>query len=222
MCNPTNLLDDVSSEDSDDNGSNERTTDDDDVWHEPHVDDELEDEMIMDGVQIEESNEGVNFDIDVDQLQLAEVDTGDVDAHPIQLCNFKIVADNIDKNIRPSYQRIDRQTVSLHYVHALAVCDRIDFSSLSDVVSDHVFIDPSSLLPSTTDLNAVKEEFQILISRYVHTEELSYTCWYVHTLLTGFWYSILRVFLPRKRKSLGISPVSTQKRWQQNLMWLVS
>ena len=56
MCNPTNLLDDVSSEDSDDNGSNERTTDDNDVWHELHGDDELEVDMIMDGVQIEESN----------------------------------------------------------------------------------------------------------------------------------------------------------------------
>ena len=27
------------------------------------------------------------------------------------------------------YQRIDQQTVSLHYVNALAVCDRINFSS---------------------------------------------------------------------------------------------
>ena len=64
-----NLLDDVSSEDSDDNGSNERSTDDEDEWHELHDDDELEDEMMIDGVQIEESNEDVNFDIDLDQLQ---------------------------------------------------------------------------------------------------------------------------------------------------------
>ena len=74
---------------SDDNGSNERSTDDEDEWHQLHDDDELVDEFIIDGVQIEESNEDVNFDTDVDQLQLAKVDTGDDDAHPIQLCNLK-------------------------------------------------------------------------------------------------------------------------------------
>ena len=52
-------------------------------------DDELVDQIIIDGVQIEESNEDVNFDTDVDQLQLAKVDTGDDYAHPIQLCNLK-------------------------------------------------------------------------------------------------------------------------------------
>lgn len=50
--------------------------------------------------------------------------------------------------------------------YSLAVFDRIDFSSLSDVVADHVFINPSSSLPSTTDLNVIKKEFQVHISRY--------------------------------------------------------
>ena len=134
------MLEDASSEDSeDDDANNEKTIIEDDEWHE---DDQSEDELIIDGVRIEESNEDFNFDTDVDQVQLAGVDTGDGDnGHPsIQLCDFKIVADNIDKNVRPSYQRINRQTVSLHYVHALAVYDRIDFLALSDVV-------PSSIHP---------------------------------------------------------------------------
>jgi L1 cell adhesion molecule like protein len=38
---------------------------------------------------------------------------------------FKIVGDNIDKNFRRTYQRIDRQTRSCHYYHSYAVLDRV-------------------------------------------------------------------------------------------------
>ena len=31
---------------------------------------------------------------------------------------YKIVGDNIDKNIRPSFQRVSHQTKSLHYFHS--------------------------------------------------------------------------------------------------------
>ena len=79
---------------------------------------------------------------------------------------FKIVGDNIDKNIRPSYQRCDRQTASLHYFHVCAVGDRIDFSSLPDFRPNSVLIDPTDLLPKTADVDALKDEFQILVGRY--------------------------------------------------------
>ena len=36
---------------------------------------------------------------------------------------FKIVGDNIDKNFRPSYQRMNSQTISLHFFHSFAVLD---------------------------------------------------------------------------------------------------
>ena len=49
---------------------------------------------------------------------------------------FKLVGDNIDKNIRPSEQRIDRQTRSLHYFHSFAVRDRVNFSNTSDAAND--------------------------------------------------------------------------------------
>ena len=39
---------------------------------------------------------------------------------------FKIVGDNVDKDIRPSFQRIDYRTRSLHYFHAYAMLDRVD------------------------------------------------------------------------------------------------
>ena len=47
-------------------------------------------------------------------------------------CNFKtfkLVGDNIDKNINPQDVRLDSQTVSLHYFHSYAVRDRIDMSN---------------------------------------------------------------------------------------------
>lgn len=80
---------------------------------------------------------------------------------------FKIVGDNIDKNIRPSFQRINRQTVSLHYFHSCAVGDRVNLASLSDIAPCDVSLDPTSILPNTTDLDAVKKEFQVLVSRYI-------------------------------------------------------
>jgi len=36
---------------------------------------------------------------------------------------FKIVGDNIDKNVRPSFQRAQHQTKSLHYFNSYAVRD---------------------------------------------------------------------------------------------------
>ena len=76
------------------------------------------------------------------------------------------IGDNIDKNIRASFQRLDHQTKSLHYFHSFAVKDRIDFSTLSDVTPHYVKIDPATLLPGPEDLTALLKEFQIIVSRY--------------------------------------------------------
>lgn len=78
---------------------------------------------------------------------------------------FKVVGDNIDKNIRRSYQRIDRTTRSLHYFHMFAVKDRVDFSHLSNSRPTHVEVDIQVLLPSAKDFAAIKNDFEILISR---------------------------------------------------------
>ena len=48
---------------------------------------------------------------------------------------FKIVGDNIDKNFRRSFQRVDFiQTRSFHYFHSYAVLDRIDISGYTDIL----------------------------------------------------------------------------------------
>lgn len=39
------------------------------------------------------------------------------------------------------------------------------FLPLSNLRPSHVSIDPSTLLPDTADVNHIKEEFQVLVSR---------------------------------------------------------
>lgn len=45
--------------------------------------------------------------------------------------SFIVVGDNWDKTINPRFMTMEHQRQSLHYFHAYAAQDRIDFSSLS-------------------------------------------------------------------------------------------
>ena len=46
---------------------------------------------------------------------------------PNEMCyGFIVVDDNIDKNIRPSFQRENHQTQSLHYFHSYTARNRVD------------------------------------------------------------------------------------------------
>ncbi len=64
--------------------------------------------------------------------------------------SFKIVGDNVDKNVTPRYLRINHRVKSLHYYHSFAVQDRIDVSNLSDEIASscllrepaHCFLQP--------------------------------------------------------------------------------
>lgn len=80
---------------------------------------------------------------------------------------FKIVGDNVDKTVHASFQRSDDNTTrSLHHFHLYAVKDRVDFSSLSDSPPPPPeSIDYESLLPSESDIAAIKEEMAVLLSR---------------------------------------------------------
>ena len=79
-----------------------------------------------------------------------------------------IVMDNIDKNIRPSFQRLYNNTRSLHYSNTFAVWDRIPLQEyeMCTAASGYTTIDVSSLLPSIDDITTIKSEFEILVSRY--------------------------------------------------------
>jgi len=46
-----------------------------------------------------------------------------------------------------------------------AAKDHIDFSSLSDLTSHHIKIDPMSLLPGSAELTTLLNELQTIMSR---------------------------------------------------------
>ena len=82
--------------------------------------------------------------------------------------SFKIVGDNIDKNIKKRYLRVDQQNSSLHFFHSFAVQDRIDFSHLPDTLPLTCSNKPAKvaleLLPTIDDDKALEKLFQIHVS----------------------------------------------------------
>ena len=81
---------------------------------------------------------------------------------------FKLVGDNVDKNVEPRFMRMEYQTQSLHYFHMYAIKDRINLSAYSDRQESVLApddINPLSLLPSPNDYEALMNNFAILLSR---------------------------------------------------------
>ena len=60
---------------------------------------------------------------------------------------YKFVGDNVDKNIKPSYQRHEIRGQSLHHFQGYAVRDRLDLSHLSNQRPSFSMPDPSILYP---------------------------------------------------------------------------
>ena len=108
---------------------------------------------------LESSNTGLMSNVATDQQ--------DVVGHLAKWHGFKIVGDNIDKNFRPSFQRHNNKTNSMHAFHMYAVQDRIDFSSYSDATSA-TEVDVSKLLITKDAVNEVLKDVVSLLSRYVH------------------------------------------------------
>lgn len=80
-------------------------------------------------------------------------------------CGFKIVGDNIDKNVCRSFQRVDMQTQSMHHFHCYAIRDRVDLSASSDCPPVQPDIDVTTLLPSLSDLTRVQQDCEVLVAR---------------------------------------------------------
>ena len=83
------------------------------------------------------------------------------------LPTFKIVGDNIDKEVKPRNMRSDYQARSLHYFHLYAVKDRIDLSKCEDQPSapDVSSIDLQMFLPSDSDDTTLRRNMGMLIAR---------------------------------------------------------
>ena len=77
---------------------------------------------------------------------------------------FKLVGDNIDKNYRRSFHRINRNTTLIHYFHHYAVLDCIDLSGCSDALPTKP-IDVEKLMIDIDDLAMLNDEVIVLISR---------------------------------------------------------
>ena len=84
---------------------------------------------------------------------------------------FKIVGDNIDKNVRPRHQSLEVGTKSLHYFHAFAALDRINLSGFSEQRPsiDPIGFDLEKLLPSLDDICKLKRNFQVHVARIITT-----------------------------------------------------
>ena len=78
---------------------------------------------------------------------------------------LKLYVDNIDINLRRSFQRIDHSTLSYHFCHAYAVRNRINTSVLPDGPPSGV-LTCDAILPSKDDLKRVMDDITVLVSRY--------------------------------------------------------
>ena len=118
---------------------------------------------------------------------------------------FKLVKDNINKNIHPNFQQKDHQTMSYHYCHAFAVKDCVELSTCSDEKSDCSQMNSLCLLTNIDDFEKLKENFTILVSRL----ELTKLCNYI---ISECLYSTWKHFTHRKGTFSGTYRVSILKK----------
>ena len=81
---------------------------------------------------------------------------------------------------------MDRSTFLLHYVHAYAALDCVDFSGLSDIRPTPMAVDLDKLLPLAVDVTEVENHFSILITRLVSCNVLI-----IHIILSIFVCALL-------------------------------
>lgn len=79
--------------------------------------------------------------------------------------SYKLVGDNIDKDIKPRNMRIDHRTKSLHYFNAYAIKDRIDTSHLVESHNSSPQLCLNDILPTNQDYSTLKSNFTVLVSR---------------------------------------------------------
>lgn len=103
---------------------------------------------------------------DSELLEAAEHLDEEIQTNTLSWKGFKIVGDNIDKNIKPSFKRYDNKTDSIHYFHHYALLDRLDLSAYTEVLPTTP-LDLSKLLVSRDDVCQLENHAIILLSRYI-------------------------------------------------------
>lgn len=99
----------------------------------------------------------------VEPVELEEGTSTDTDASRSVNTGYKIVFDNIDKEVKPRHMTSDNQTRSLHYVQSYAVKDRLNYDCHSSERRTEVRI--FDVLPTKQDYGVLKSNFAVLISR---------------------------------------------------------
>jgi len=103
-----------------------------------------------------------------DTSQEADEPNDEMSATPSGNFGYVLVIDNLDMNIRRSYQRVDRTTESYHFCHAYAVLNRINTSVLPDAPSSGE-LSVDYILPNEDDLKKIIDDITVLASRYACT-----------------------------------------------------
>ena len=83
---------------------------------------------------------------------------------------FHIIGDNLDKNIKPRFLRVDHHSQSLHFFHLFALKDLINLSGFSNEPNQYFGVQTEelpfeNLLPSTTDYQSLISNFGVLVAR---------------------------------------------------------
>jgi len=76
---------------------------------------------------------------------------------------YVLVIDNLDMNVRRSFQRVDRTTQSLHLCHAFAALNRIDTSGMEDGFMSGI-LSSAIVPPNAQDLQRLFDDFEVFIS----------------------------------------------------------
>lgn len=81
--------------------------------------------------------------------------------------DHKYIIDNIDKNVKPSFERHEHKGQSLHYVHGYAVKCRVSRFGLSNEPPSTNNNTPNIdlMLPSILDVQALRDDCIILVTR---------------------------------------------------------
>ena len=136
---------------------------------------EVRDPSSADNSHDEDDNESLESRSAEDMQPPTLMDDTTSDARPVdassessfqpEWCGFKFVGDNIDKNIRPSFHRLQHQTKSLRHFHRYTVKDRVDLSGLPDADGSPSSIDATDLLITEEEWSRFKDDCCVLVSR---------------------------------------------------------
>ncbi|XP_064386162.1 uncharacterized protein LOC135334762 isoform X4 [Halichondria panicea] len=117
--------------------------------------------------QQDDSSRNPQHDDSISSQHSSQHDNSTQYSHCTAWSGFKFVGDNIDKNIRPRYQRHNDKGQSLHYFHGYAALDRVDMSKVSDIPPTERDPDYNDFKLSQEEVQQLKEELGILVSRII-------------------------------------------------------